>query len=65
MKLKNTVQGAVKHDGDCSCYRLNCEICDCGALRELVSGDKLSGNDIRWVAWANHLEAIDRSCQPI
>jgi len=45
------------HTDDCSCFLENCPVCDCGALRSLVS---LLGRDIELNrAWDIHCEALE------
>lgn len=56
------IKKSAAHSGDCSCYKPNCRICDCGALRAKVSSDEIDGNSDVWFAWSLHLEAIDNSC---
>lgn len=52
----------ILHSGDCSIYRLNCDVCDCGALRSKISsGEITEGDDDIWVIWYKHLEALERS----
>ena len=59
MKQINTL---ILHSGDCSIYRLNCDICDCGALRAKISSDEIDkGDDDVWTIWSKHLAALERS----
>ena len=58
------IRQVVRHDGDCSCFRWDLEICDCGALRKKVSNGKFNDDgdaNMTWNAWAVHLAALDRS----
>ena len=54
------LQRLVRHDGDCSCYKPDCEICDCGKLRDAIRTQKV-GRDEIWTVWLKHLCAIERS----
>ncbi len=65
---------SIRHDGDCSCYEVHntdgawheCEICDCGALRDKIRSGVFDGNDPLWSAWAAHLCAISQAYrQPV
>lgn len=53
---------AVAHDGDCACWKPDCLICDCGALRRTV---RRGGFDAQLIldAWTNHLLAIEASIE--
>lgn len=48
----------IKHSGDCSIYRVSCDICDCGKLRQIISGNKEVKSEI-WKVWAKHLKQIE------
>lgn len=58
------VRKVVRHDGDCSCYRWDSRICDCGALREKVREGNFDGDDETWTAWAIHQGAVYLSANP-
>ena len=53
----------LQHAGDCSIYKADCEICDCGALRQFVSGSN-TPSDAIWEQWAKHQAALARSTIP-
>jgi ribosomal protein S18 acetylase RimI-like enzyme len=53
----------LQHAGDCSIYKLDCDICDCGALRHRVGTAKDTPAEI-WEQWAAHQAALDRSTSP-
>lgn len=52
----------IEHAGDCSIYKVDCDICDCGALRQFVGCSKNTPDSI-WIQWAKHQAAIARSTQ--
>lgn len=64
-KTTNTTQTAlqesVRHDGDCSCWKPQCLICDCGALREAVRDNEHTGSSPIWDVWSNHLASIGQA----
>lgn len=55
------LQSTVKHDGDCSCWKPGCLICDCGALRATVRDNEHTGSSPIWDVWSNHLASLEQA----
>jgi hypothetical protein len=67
------LQKYITHSGDCSCYQViidnygivhDCDICDCGALREKIKLDiNRNGyvDEIMTECWINHIISISRT----
>ena len=53
----------IQHAGDCAIYKVNCDICDCGPLRQAVSTAQ-DVPDVIWEQWAVHQAALERSTLP-
>lgn len=60
---QDALQSVVRHDGDCSCWKPDCMICDCGALRTAIRNSGTCGNDLIWTAFANHKLAIEAAIE--
>lgn len=60
---QDNLQSIVKHDGDCSCWKPDCLICDCGALRIRIREGTLPGQAHVWDCWSNHLLAIEAAIE--
>jgi len=63
MKKKPNKSPKVKHYGDCSIYKKDSDICDCGAFRDMVMLPKEEITKEMWSNWFKHLAAIDRSTE--
>ena len=57
-KELNSGEGVLKvpHDGDCSIFRYNRKICDCGALRKKA---RVHLEEVE-TEWANHINSLSQ-----